>query len=252
MPTDIESQLPVRSKDDADGRLHSRILDGVDPSKMAQVDADKNLHVETHGDKPDGSDVALALSELGRPNPDGFYVAGASGNTKPASVALVAHTRGATPGETDQVQRLTAAVTGNIRALDVAIRDENGNAFSLTNPLPVVPAEEADSDPVHDHDDSGGIVGGGTDDHDYTVPVGKILLLKRVIGSSSGRGRIDVLVNAIQKGVSRNSASDPDYLVDFDVPIEVAAGVLVRVTRTNQENQTKSTETTIIGKLIDA
>jgi hypothetical protein len=251
MPLDANTGLPVRSIQDADERLQTKIVDSIDVTRQAQVDADRNLHIEVHGNKPDGSDVVLALSELGRQNPDGFYVAGASGNTKPASVALVAHTRGATPGEADQVQRLTAAATGTIRALDVALRDENGIPFSQSNPLPTVLAEEADSDPVHDYKDSGGIVAAGTDNHDYVVPGGKLFLFKQVKGSSSGKGRLDILVNAVQVGTSRNSTSDPDYDWVLEQPIEVAAGVTVRVIATNQENQTKSTETTIVGKLID-
>jgi hypothetical protein len=252
MPTDIEKGLPIRSKEDADERVQVKHIDFTNPALGQQVDADGNAHVELHGNKPNGDDVVLALSELGRPNGDGFYVAGASGNTKPASVGLVAHTRGASPTEADQILRLTAAVTGIVKALDIALHDENAVPYGINNPLPVFPVENADSDPVHDFDDSGAIPGGGTDDHDYTVPVGKILLLDGVNGSSSGRGRIDLLVNAVQKASSRNSVSDPDYKIDFKTPIEVAAGVLVKVIRTNQENQAKSTETTIIGKLIDA
>src|SRR3989304_1668597 len=96
---DYDSSLPIRSEaDGTDERVHTKICDGATPSQMATVDADLNLHVEVHGNKPAGTDIELRLSELGAPNPDGDY--DASDNTKPASVGVIAHDRGASIDDT--------------------------------------------------------------------------------------------------------------------------------------------------------
>jgi len=104
-----------------------------DTDIRAVVDTDGNLHIEVHGDNPSGIDEVLRLSELGAVILDGVY--DASNNTDPGNVGLVGMSRSASPADSQQNLRLTAATdgSGDTRALDVSLHDEGGEPYSSTN-----------------------------------------------------------------------------------------------------------------------
>lgn len=67
---------------------------------------------------------------------DGVY--NGSTNPNPDNIGLIASQRNATPSQLTQTQRLTSVTNGSTRALDVSLSDEDGAAYSATNPLDVL------------------------------------------------------------------------------------------------------------------
>lgn len=58
-------------------------------------------------------------------------------NPVPSSTGIIAHQRNISPTSIDQTLRPTGIINGDVQALDIAIRDEDGVPFSNTNPMPV-------------------------------------------------------------------------------------------------------------------
>jgi hypothetical protein len=249
MAIDYPSSLPVRTEVDADERLQSKVVDYTDPTRGQTVDTDGNAHVEMHGNNPAGGDETLALSELGRVNSDGVY--DATNNTKPAHAGLIGHTRGATPVDADCGKRITAISSGTVHALDVAIRDEEGNAFSNSNPLPVAPGPIAGTR-VHDFNTEEEVAKNAASNHDYTV-AGTALDLYSVEASGSGKAKFSLQISLdgiafTTVGVKFNSTANPNVAWDFgDVPVSIPVAGIVRVIRTNKDNGDSDLYSTIVG-----
>lgn len=257
---DQATGLPVRSEaDGVDERVHSKIVGsptGVNPAtNQAAVDNDKNVHVEVHGNEPAGTDKVLRLSELGAVTPDGVYHA--ANNSKPGNEGVIVHTRAVTPGDADQNIRATginSTVNTNVWAQDVAIRDEQGNPFTAANPLPVTNVDSEGTE-VNDYFPSAAtIAAGATDTHIYTVTALKTLKLTQISASASGKMRIDIEIETgVATGVYTvkftlfNSAAEPNIHQPVKEAIAVAAGVRVRITRENRDNQTMKMFSTISG-----
>lgn len=250
--SDQKKGLPVRTEEDGlDGRLHSKIVDYLTPSQGAEVDTDKNLHVEIHGNDPTGADQVVRTSELGAVTPDGVY--DGTNNTKPGNVGLVAHERNATPGDAQQTKRLTGVTNDTVHALDVAIRDESGAPFSSANPLPVVQVE-SEGDEINDYLADSAVAVDTTVNHDYTVTALKTLKLTQILMSASSRGKFEVMVETgvgtgifTSKAVKFVSVATPNAEWSLREPIDVAAGVKVRVAKTNTDNQAQDMYSTICG-----
>src|SRR5262249_31596273 len=90
--------------------------------------------------------------------------------------------------------------------------------------------------------------------HDYTVTAGKTLHLTQIEASASGKAKIEV---EVETGVATNtftsyfvqfnSTADPNMSLELTNSISVAAGVRVRVVRTNKDNQAQDLYSTICG-----
>ena len=258
--SDYKSGQPIRSeKDGLDERVHIKFVDFTDPDGIdKQVEVSEKLaHVRTFGKHPKGTKVELKLSEEGNANTRGDY--DITTNEDPASVGLIAHERNVAKADEHQTKRVSAVdSTDNtdVTALDVAIRDEQGNPFTVDNPLPVEVAESA-GDEIHDYNESAvDVVKDGTDTHIYVVPVGKTLLLEQVLCSGSGRAKFEIAVGAdtaeATRGVRFASSSMQDSDWNLQRTIKVVAGDQVLITRTNRDNQPQALYTTIIGVLKDA
>lgn len=146
------------------------------------ADADKNLHVENHGNKPDGTDVVQKLSETGETAIDGTY--DVTNNTNPANIGLVTQERNIAASDIRQNLKPTSkrgTVNTDTVSLDVSLHDENGNNYGENNPLTVEPSDdlldafgrarhsennvffyEHFSDSAHDEDFSYRLLTGGT------------------------------------------------------------------------------------------
>lgn len=251
--SDFNSSLPVRSQADGiDERLHVKIVDGSSPSvNQVAVDADKNLHVEIHGNDPAAVDRVIRTSETGALTPDGVY--NGTSNTVPGNVGVVVSVRDAAPGNTTQTQRLTAVTNSTKRLLDIALHDEDGNVFSASNPLPVT-SVDSEGVEVNDYSTSANVAANATSNHDYTVTALKTLKLTSVWGSGSGKLKIEVQVETgvatgiwATRFVGFNSTSNPNINIPLSEHITVAAGVRVRVIRTNKDNQAQDVYSTISG-----
>lgn len=251
--SDYNSSLPVRSEaDGVDERLHMKIVDGTSPAvNQASVDADKNLHVEIHGNDPAGVDRVVRTSELGAITPDGIY--DVANNTKPGNVGLVVHTRAASPGDAQQVIRQTGIDAGTVNAADVALFDENGVPFSATNPLPVTSVDSEGTE-VNNYNTVAAVAAGATSNHDYTVTALTTLKLSQIWATGSGKLKAEIQVETgvatgvfTTRFVAFNSTSTPNMEVPIHENISVAAGVRVRVIRTNKDNQAQDVYSTISG-----
>jgi hypothetical protein len=254
--SDYNSGLPVRTEaDGTDERVHVKIVDGTSPAiNQMTVDSDKNAHVEIHGNDPSAVDRVIRTSELGALTPDGVY--DATNNTKPGNSGIIASVRDVAPSDTTQTQRVTAktgTVDTDVRALDVSLHDENGNAFSASNPLPITSVDSEGTE-INDYNTSASLASGGTNNHDYTVTALKTLKLSRVWASASSKLKIEVQIETgagtgvfATRFVGFNSTANPNILIPIDENVSVGAGVRVRVIRTNKDNQAQDVYSTISG-----
>ena len=256
--SDYDSGLPIRSEaDGTDERVLSKIQDGADPGgvdKTTEV-SEKLLHTRSHGEDPSGTKRQLKLSEEGKANTDGDY--DASTNTEPSSSGLVAHDRTASPDETHQNQRVTA-VSGadDTVCLDVAIRDESGQPYSDSNPMPVALSENEGSE-IHDFDQASAVPKDNTADHDYVVASGVTVLLHGFKASASGKMKVELQIGDgdltevfATKVVDFNSTAKPAVDGDFfRVPIKVTGtvnGTTIRLVKTNRDNQAQDLYSTFV------
>lgn len=228
----------MASQSDIDARVQVKIVDKSSPSTQQMiVDTDSNAHVEVHGNDPAGLDRVIKTSETGATTVDGFY--NATTNTVPSQVGLIAHTRATTPALSDQNMRITAITAGTVRALDVAIRDEQGLPFSSTNPMPVF-VTDSEGLEYNNYNTAAAIAAGATSNHDYTALAP--IKLTKVAGTASGRSKLEVQVETGSATnvfntfcVLFNSTSSPNMEITFQEPIAVLTGARVRVIRTNRE-----------------
>ena len=129
-----QQQILKREFESSDDRLRvdaqitatlvdTKITDGVIDATITTVAAKNGLDVNIVNNS-----IAIGI--------DGVY--NATTNPVPDNVGLVARQRNASPADSQQTQRLTSVTNSTIQALDVALLDESGLAFSSTNPLDIV------------------------------------------------------------------------------------------------------------------
>lgn len=257
---DYKSGLPIRSESDGtDEKVVVKVIDGTPGgSNQMSVDADKNAHVEMHGNDPAGTDRVVILSEEGRIVPRGDY--DVTNNTKPGSVAVIAHARNTTPGETHQTFRPTGVngtALDTVHALDIALHDESGNAFTVDNPLPVT-ITDAEGVEINAYSTSSALAVSATANHEYTVTSAKRLKLSQVWAAASGRMKVVVQVETEAlagtfdtKFVAFNSTANPNIQIPINELITVDEDVIVRIAITNLDNQSQDVYSTISGHEID-
>jgi len=128
---------------------------------------------------------------------------------------------------------------------------KDGNANSETNPIYVKQVDAQIGGEIHDYDVGTAIAKGATSNHDYTVTSGKTLLLKKVDFAGSGAMKVEIQTGAsggpTTKVVGFTSSAKPLETIEFNPPIEVVAGDIVRVIRTNRDNQAQDLYSTIQG-----
>lgn len=163
----------------------------------------------------------------------------------------------------------SVSVSGSVTvsATDLDIRDlshsqdsvkiGDGTDFLAVNSdgsLNVVISDSTPGTPVNSYNKATALAAAASSNHDYTVTALKTLNLNQVWGSASGKLKIEVQVEtAVASGVfntifvSFNSTANPAVDIDIDNPPLVAAGVRVRVIRTNLDNQPQDVYSTIGG-----
>lgn len=250
--SDINSQLPVRSVDDVDERVLIKIQDGDSPGaagSTVQVSESK-AHVRNHGKDSDGTDREALMSQEGHTQSNGDY--DATTNKRPSSQGLIVSDRDASPSETTMNKRPTAVSGDNDKvAQDVAISDSDGNHIGEDNPLPVYMAESP-ADEIDEYDVSSALAKGASANHDYTVTALKSLKKVEAEGSASGLAKFEFQVetgpaagtfNTVM--TKFNSAANPNVM--FKYKKTVAAGVIVRMVKTNLDNQAQDIYSQIRG-----
>lgn len=258
MSTDYKSGLPIRSEiDGLDERVHVKVVGnptgaaGIATNQQA-VDDDKNAHVEMHGNDPLSVDRIMRLSELGAVTPDGVY--DATNNTKPGNGGIIVHARAVTPGDSDQTIRATginSTANTNVWAQDVAIRDENGNPYTETNPLPVTFTDSEGSE-INDYNESAvDVAKDASDTHIYTAAAD--MKFTQVSCAAPGRANFLIEVDPTNSGTYTKkfklfvTTSDGNASLTLREPIAISATGKIRITRTNRDNQAFTLYSTISG-----
>jgi hypothetical protein len=260
---DIDSQLPIRSvADGTDERVHVKIVDydapdGVD--NQVQI-SEKMVHNKNHGEDSDGTKRPELLSQEGHSTTNGDY--DAATNKRPSSSGTILADRKDTAEtlvEADQNARPTAVTYDNgvdetVVCADISLHDEDGVPYSQTNPLPVS-FEESEGEEVHDQMESVAVIAkDNSDEQIYTVTVLKTLLLEQWGISSSGHMKGELYVETgvatgiyTLKDVMYGTAACPNDDNCFKRAIKVAAGVRVKITRYNMDNQSQGLNSFING-----
>jgi hypothetical protein len=171
----------------------------------------------------------------------------ANGNPVPVSDAGGSLTVDATDLDIRDLSASTDSVAANIR-------DEAGNAFSNTNPLPVA-LVDVEGTEVNNYDTSSAIASGASDNHDYTAS--GAFKLRTVLAAASGKMKIEVQIETASGSntfntvfVAFNSTASPNIQIPIRDAISVVSGARVRVIRTNNDNQAQDVYSTISGFLV--
>jgi hypothetical protein len=129
----------------------------------------------------------------------------------------------------------------------VAIKDSTGNAFTTSNPLPVVLTSSTPGDEVLDYATAASVAAGATTTHTYTVTTGKVLTLQQVSASATGKIKVEIKLNTATKVVKFNSTANTNVDHSFNSPQNLAAATTVQVVITNLDKQAMDIYSTIEG-----
>lgn len=134
--------------------------------------------------------------------------------------------------------------------------DAAGAAFSAINPLPVTLTQDNAGDEINAHSTQTLAVS-ATANFDYPASPAKTLILTQIEASASGKIKVVVAVETAlgsgvyaNKFVQFNSTANPNCAIQLKSPIKVEAGVNVRVSITNRDNQSQDVYATISGQEI--
>jgi hypothetical protein len=254
---DVDTAQPVRSYQDAtDERVLVKLQDGADPggSEKTMEISEFLAHIRKFANDSDGAKIQELLSQEGHSLTNGAY--DATNNKRPSSNAKILHDRVAAPSEADQNFRPTGVSSSDgdeAHAADVAIRDSQGNKLDENNPLAVFVTEDP-GDEIEDFDAAAAVAKDGTSNHDYTVAATTELRALNVEASSSGYAKYELQVETSAGsgtfntvGVKFGTASQPNVEFKLKKPKAVVTGAIVRLIKTNLENQAQDLYSTING-----
>lgn len=157
---------------------------------------------------------------------------------------------------TDKVDVSGSSVTVSATDLDirnlsasqdnVAISDGTDSlAINTDGSINVRVLDKTPGTDVNDYNTAAAIAGGASSNHNYTSTGN--FYLTQIESSGSGRMKIEVLVNAVSRFVQFNSTATPNMSIKLEQPILATTGQVVRVIRTNRENQAQDVYSTISG-----
>lgn len=154
-------------------------------------------------------------------------------------------------GENPEASDATALVTD--KQVHTKIFQSDGTDISEQNPLPVAPTESA-GDEIEDFNESVDVPSTVSSNHDYTVSSGKSFKSLNVEASASGKARFELQVETSQasgvfetRGVKFNSTAKPNVSFCIKRPKRVSSGAIIRVVKTNLDEQAQSIYSTING-----
>jgi hypothetical protein len=172
-------------------------------------------------------------------------------NKEPSNTGLVAHTRATTPGNAEQVQRLTGVTSASVHALDVSLHDQLGNAYSSSNPMYVNVVNGAVGSAVLDYHEYEDLAKATPTAFTYTPAAGVIFTAQRIHLSASGRFKAVIAIGTTAsediKIVLFNSTATPNADYEFALPQDVLETESIKVTVTNLDREVQSVYMTIEG-----
>jgi hypothetical protein len=227
---DFDFSQPVRSNNenqDSGDMLVTQINGGLTPANKAEVNDANELLVN---DAQLAGDIKVINGDTA------FDVATVTDVTTVATVTEVT-TLGTITND--------VKVINGDSALEVA--QTSGDVWEVHM------SDSAAGDQIHKYDTAvSGAIGTPVDVVTHTVAVGKVFLIKAVSGACSGKGKIQLFVGADCKATGFVAATSGVVEFVFPSPIEVAAGVVIKVTITNKDNATQDLYAFINGIEIDA
>jgi hypothetical protein len=280
--SDINTSLPIRTENNADAVI--AIADKTVTSRTLTVNADGSINVIATAtaldiraltfatDKVDvsGSTVELgattlaALESITVQNGSGGAAVniqdGGNSITVDGTVELGATTLAALESITVQNGSGGAAVNiqdgGNSITVDAVALDIRPLTFA-TDKVDVSGSTvsiASTGTAVADYSTASAVAGGATSNHSYTVTTATTLHLQKVSASSSGKMKIEIQTETgvgtntyTTKAVKFGNTADQNMDFEFPTPLLVAAGVRVRVIRTNKEGSSQDLYSTIMG-----
>lgn len=159
-------------------------------------------------------------------------------------------------GTVTAVTAITNALPAGANAIGSVLANlqVSSAAVSVSNPVPVSISSTIPGTAIQNYNTVASVAAAATSNHDYTVTAGKTLNLQRVWASGSGKLKVEVQVETgvatgvfTSKFVGFNSTATPNIDITVVSSLAVAAGVRVRVIRTNKDNQSQDVYTTIEG-----
>ncbi len=182
---------------------------------------------------------------------DGEYVVG--DNEQANSTGLIGSERSASIGVETSTQRVTAKPGDeNKIAMDVALSDGDGNSINLDNGLPVYVVPDPGAE-IEDYDKAIDVAkNGGTANHDYTT--GSEFRSLNVDCNSGGLAIFELQVETAPASGTfatimrkHNSVSSPSVEFSLKRPKAIASGTIIRVIKTNLDNQPTDMDSVING-----
>lgn len=263
--------MPVRTQNDGD--VVAKISDKTVPSQQLAVNADGSINITDNSGSltVDASDLDIRDLAFATDKVDvGGSVVALDSTTLAALESITVQNGSGASAVNIQDGGNSITVDGSVTvsATDLDIRDlshsqdsvkvGDGTDFLAVNPdgsINVVLNNDPTGDEVNAYNTASAIAGGSTSNHDYTVTAGKTLMLGQIFASASGKLKIEVQVETgvgtgifVSKFVGFNSTATPNISIELKSPISVAAGVKVRVARTNKDNQAQDLYSTISGQ----
>ena len=214
--SDYNSSLPVRTESAGDVDIF--ISDATTSTQKLQVNADGSAEVNQK--KLDATTDNVAIS-------DGTNTAEVNGSNQ----LLV---------KDDDLDASSDSVAAHLF-------DEAGDAYSPSNPLPVVFTPDGAGDEICDYNTSAAVPKDGSVNHDYTVSVGKTFIGEEAWISGSGKLKVELLVNGATKWVGFNSTANPNIRIPLDKMPKANAAEVIRFTVTNRDNQPQDLYSTLTG-----
>jgi hypothetical protein len=169
----------------------------------------------------------------------------------------------------DSSGRIIIAPLTNASIVKAQLQDNAGTAIvlgqtTMSASVPVVIASDQTAIPVsitagagdkiNNYNTASAVAAAASSNHDYTVTALKTLSLMQIEASASGKMKIEVKIEDspgagtfTSRFVKFNSTANPNISIHIDAPEDVAAGVKVRIVRTNLDNQAQDLYTTITG-----
>jgi hypothetical protein len=213
---DYDSSLPIRTE--SAGDVDVFISDATISSQKLKVNADGSI--DTNTSLPAGTKVIITDGT------DDLEI-----NTDGSINAVVT--------ATDLDIRDLVAATDSVSA---HLKDEDGNAFTSGNPLPVEFFES--STEAFDFSQGTAIAKNALHTHTFAAPAD--FKLKDVFVSGSGKMRAELKIGAATVAVGFNSTANPQVTWKFQKGLN-ASSVNVVVEITNLDNQAQNLYSTVVG-----
>ncbi|NJO48137.1 MAG: hypothetical protein HC840_00315 [Leptolyngbyaceae cyanobacterium RM2_2_4] len=194
-----------------------------------------------------GAQTVRAAAQIGNATGAADFNFGAVGAQTLRAAAQIGNATGAADFNNGATGAQTLRVAANLAVA--------GADVSATNPVPVTISADLAGTEINNYNTASAVAAGASSNHDYTVTALNTLLLTQIEASGSGRAKIEVQIETgVASGVFNtrfvqfSSTAETNMSIHLKAPISVAAGVRVRVIRTNRDNQAQDLYSTISGQ----